>query len=115
MATWPGSLPALPLLRGWQETAPDTIIRSTVDNGPAKLRQRFTAGVRPFQFGLLLTAAQVATLDTFYVTTLAGGSLPFDWTNARTGGAVSYRFVSPPAYTSHDQFYHAALSLEVMP
>lgn len=116
MSTWPGTLPQEFLQRGASETAPNLIIRTNMDAGPAKVRRRFTAEVRPIQGNLLLTTAQVATLDTFFVTTVKGGSLAFDWVNQRTAASESFRFVGIPTYTKMSgDFYEVTLKLEQLP
>lgn len=117
MPTWPGSLPAAPQGDSYQEQAPNTVVRSPMDAGPQKVRRRFTAGVRPFTFTWLLTKAQVATLDTFYNSTLSGGSLTFDGLNhPRTGTATTWRFTMPPTYTYlGPDAWKAITPLEVLP
>lgn len=92
---WPPSLPS-PLLSQILERTPDLTLRSSVDRGPAKLRLRTLAEVTEFSIGLLLTRAQAATFDTFYRTTTAGGTLPFEWTHPRTGNLIDFRFVGAP-------------------
>lgn len=94
MAAWPSSLPQLSLLAGAAETVQDATIRSEMDVGPAKRRRRYTAAVRRFSVPLILTVAQVATLETFYETTLSGGVDAFDWVHPRTLAAVSLAFVA---------------------
>lgn len=98
MAVWPSSLPQTPLADGFAEAVVPNVVRSENDVGPTNARRRYTAAVRQFQMRLLLTSAQVVTLDTFYETTLVSGVLPFDWVNHRTGAALSYVFLSPMAY-----------------
>lgn len=98
MPTWPGTLPQDPEIDGLVEQPPDTILRTQMDAGPAKVRRRFTAGVRPFRMKMLLTKTQVADLETFFVTTLKYGSESFDWHNPRTQASEEFRFVGPPAY-----------------
>lgn len=116
MPTWPTTLPATPLLDRFRETAPNTLIRTEMEQGPAKMRQRTTAGVRTLSVNYLLSAAQVTTLDTFYVSDTAGGSIPFDYTHPRTGDALSCRFKSPPEYAPGNGLYFmTTLSLEIMP
>lgn len=116
MASWPGTLPQSPLLESYQETAPNGLLRTQMEAGPAKVRRRFTAAPRPFKFRVDLTTAQVGTLDAFFLTTCAMGALAFDWLHPRTGASVSYRFVSPPAYTPADgDVWKADLDLEIMP
>lgn len=113
---WPGTLPQAPDWSGYQETSPNVAIRTQMDAGPPKLRRRFTAGIRPFSMQFLLTQAQVATLDTFYQTTLTGGTEAFDWTHPRTGAAASFRFVSPPQYSAlGPNVYRATCQMEVLP
>jgi hypothetical protein len=117
MIVWPASLPQLVAVEGYEESPPETALRTEMDAGPAKVRRRFTAGVRPITAQLDLDAAQVETLDQFYVTTLAGGALRFDWVDPRNQAAVELRFVRPPVYrpAGSDAAWTAFLQLEVMP
>lgn len=116
MTSWPISLPNAPLLDGFSETAPETSIRTGMDQGPDKLRQRSTAGVRKFRMSFLLTATQVQTLDTFYAATLKGGSLAFDFTHPRSGDSLSLRFESPPVYVpAGNGYFKAGFEAEALP
>lgn len=115
MPAWPASLPQAPLL-GHSEAAPDVLLRTNMDAGPAKVRRRFTAGVRAVIVPLLLDDAQVTTLDEFFTTTLAGGALRFDHVLPRTGAVVQYRFTAPPEYELiAPSKWRATLKLEVLP
>lgn len=116
-ATWPAALPPLVAVDGYGEQPPDTALRTRMDAGPAKVRRRFTAGPRPLSVRLDLDATQVEALDAFYVTTLEGGALAFDWMHPRTQAATALRFVRPPAYRplSSDAAWSAALQLEILP
>lgn len=116
-AVWPVSLPQRPLAQGFSERAPETVIRTPMEAGPPKVRRRFTAGVRQFGLQVRLTPDQVDTLDGFFETTLQGGALPFDWTQPRTGAAVTYRFAEPPSYAPMPggQLWTSTLRLEVLP
>lgn len=115
MATWPATLPA-PIINSLKESPPDNTIRSQMDKGPAKVRRRTTANVRPLSFTLRLTPAQVATLDTFYNTTTFSGADEFDYTHPRTSAAVTARFVNPPEYSELEGvLYNCSISLEIMP
>src|SRR4051812_37350345 len=92
-ALWPISLPLTLLIDGYSKTLPATTIRSSMDIGPDKVRQRATAGVTPRKGRLLLTADQADTLEAFFNITLAGGALPFDWndpTQNRTTGLTGF-------------------------
>lgn len=114
---WPASLPQDVLVEGYDEAMPDLALRTEMDAGPAKVRRRFTAGVRTFKVGSAMTRAQVATLDTFFVTTVQGGALSFDWTHPRTQAAATFRFTRPPrtAPEAGGQRWRVELELEIMP
>lgn len=96
-AAWPASLPQRALARGYTEAPDPTItIRSSVEVGPAKLRPRYSVATRIFTIPLVLTVAQLDTLDLFWTSTLSFGSLPFDWVHMRTLAAYSYQFRAYP-------------------
>ena len=115
MPTYPATLPD-PLSGSYQETAPETTIRTRMDAGPDKVRQRFTAAPTKIKFALLLTKSEVSTLDTFFVTTVKGGSLEFDYTHPRTAASVKARFTGTPSYTSVDpNNYRSNIELEILP
>ena len=117
MPSWPGTLPTAPEGPGYTEAVPNTLIRTSMDAGPPKVRQKFTAGVRPFTMTWMLTKAQVATLDTFYVTTCQGGSLSFDsLLHPRTQAAATFRFTEPPVYTYlGPDVWRAQTKMEILP
>lgn len=116
MPTWPGTLPAFPLLEGFRETVPDTVIRTDMESGPAKIRRRTTSAVRKMAVSYLMSKAQVEALETFYLTTLLGGSLAFDFNHPRKNATVSCRFVQPPVYGSaNGAYFKVELELEVLP
>lgn len=118
MPAWPGTLPDEPLLAGYGERPPATGLRTAMDAGPAKQRNRFTAGVRKFRFTLDLTRDQVAAFDTFFNVTLEGGTMAFTWIHPRTLAAVSFRFdaTKPPEYIPvSQQDWRIPLELEILP
>lgn len=115
--TWPASLPQS-FSPGVQESAQDGVLRTEMDAGPAFVRRRYSAVATMFQGAMILTTAQVATLEAFYRTTLAGGSDTINWDHPRTGGSAELRFVSPPQYQAADaakRYWRANLSLEILP
>ena len=116
MASWPSSLPQSPLAADHSEGFADTLVRTQMDAGPAKVRRRTTAASRPLTASFLLTKAQVDTLDIFYNLTLDGGTLPFDWILPRTGAAISCRFVQPPEPAQpQGGFWRVTCQLEILP
>lgn len=90
-AIWPATLPAPLADTGTNYGAPTNVIETAMEGGPAKIRRRYTAVELPFACSLKLSAAQLATLEAFYYTTLQQ-VLPFDWTDFRTSAAATYRF-----------------------
>jgi hypothetical protein len=115
--TWPAGVPADPLAQSVQEAAPELMLRSAMDAGPAKQRRRFTANVRPLRFTVPMTRAQAATFDAWFLATLQGGALAFDLTHPRTLATVSARFTEPPAYAFEPggTTLQVSCSLEVLP
>jgi hypothetical protein len=115
--TWPLSLPQRPLAQGYNEQAPNTVIRTQMEAGPPKVRRRFTAGIRILGLQLQLTAEQVETLDGFHDATLQGGALAFDWVHPRTGLAMTCRFAEPPSYVpiARGRLWTATIKLEILP
>lgn len=116
MPVWPVTLPSSPLVEGFRETPPETVLRSTMDQGPAKLRRRTTAGTGALSMTYMLTRTQVDTLMDFFNETLAGGALGFDLTHPVSGASLTCRFRQMPAYAPvNSEFFRASIELEVMP
>jgi hypothetical protein len=93
-----------------------------MDAGPPKARRRFTAGFRMVGGSLALTHAQRATLDAFFLDTLEGGALPFDWVHPITSEPATFRFLRQPEGLRYRQNYPdtvnlivAELQLRIMP
>ena len=115
MPTWPATLPQLVLRDGFSETTLDVVIRTPVEAGPAKLRRRISTNVRTINCNVILTTAQVAIFDSFYVTDLEGGALSFTWTSQRTGAAATLRFTGVPKYVTEGLDWMVNLPLEILP
>lgn len=119
MATWPVTLPGNFLAPSYQEAFADNTIRSTMDVGPPKVRRRSTSGTKPISGVMYMTPDQLATLTTFFETTLYDGSLPFDWTHPRLNTAISCQFKGAPAFRRYDDDstigWMVSITLEVLP
>jgi hypothetical protein len=113
--SWPAYLPQVVPTGGYEERPPVTVLRSDMDAGPAKVRQRFTSGVRPIALQLILTDAQADALDYFYRVEVAGGSIPFRWRNPRTNNPASVRFADTPSMVVAGLHWRASVQLEVLP
>lgn len=79
MPSWPASLPQNFLAEGFSIRAPDNLIRSNNDVGPAKLRRRSTSAVTEISGTLRMSEAQWSMFQAFYETDLAYGAVSFDW------------------------------------
>ena len=108
---WPGTLPQVSNRRGYAEGERDTVIRSQVGYGPAKLRSRTTAQMYDGSRAFFMTDAQKATLETFY---RDNKSVSWEWDEG--SGQRSYRFAGPPAYAEIKcDKWSVTMSIEVMP
>jgi hypothetical protein len=113
---WPVSLPDELFVSGYGHSFADTTITSEMDAGPAKVRRRFTAGVEPIVGTMILSATELETLETFYVTTTLSGALRFTWSRPPAHDTeCEMRFTKPPSWTKVEDQYEVTLSLEMLP
>ena len=95
MATWPATLPQSFEAKSWN-TQPNTgVISTNMDAGPVKTRQRFTA-VSNFHTGDMIMTKTLYDGDflTFFNTTIAQGSIEFDFPDPLGGGTIVVRWVT---------------------
>jgi hypothetical protein len=95
---WPATLPQRFLTRGLQEQPQTSIVQSDVSKGPPKRRRRFTRALRVFTGVMIMTEAQVETLDAFFYGPCAAGAKSFEFLHPRTSAPVLVLFKDPPAY-----------------
>lgn len=116
MAVWPPSLPNLVNVTGFEEKFANQVIRTQMEVGPSKVRRRSLSSPRDVSMVVTIDGAQKETLDTFFHSTLGGGSLSFDWTDPISQAPRSYRFKEPPSITAIGGFwFSAAMKLERLP
>jgi len=118
MPSWPSSLPQNPydgVNQSPQYAPVDNVVRTTTDAGPVKQRRRYTSVAEPVTVQLVLSSADVATLETFKSTTLQDAN-PFDWIDFVSGGAAAYHFIGPigKQYFGGD-YWTVTLPLEKLP
>jgi len=120
MTNWHVSLPQTAFI-GLTDEREDARLRTGMDAGPAKMRKRHTAAVRNIAVPLVLTGAQRVIYDTFYITTLQEGTLPFDWKDPVDDSVISFRFVKPAKFeaivggAAAVRKWQTTLSLEILP
>lgn len=113
---WPATLPQQLEVNAYSESVPNLTIASQMDAGPAKVRRRLTAGVRPVHGQITLTTAELRSLVAFYKDDLSGGALRFLWKDPiEPETDVEMRFVDPPSWVCTDGLYCVSVSLEIMP
>lgn len=115
MPTWPATLPR-PGPNNYSEAPQSGLLRSDMEMGPPKVRRRFTATATHLDIRVVMTAAQLSTLESFYTTDCLIGSLPFDYTHPRTNAAVKARFIQPYQFSALGRgYWSVAIPLEVLP
>lgn len=117
---WPAGLPQVPR-PGFGEVFGENRILTAMDAAEPKVRRRFTKRIDGLDIPLRLTEAQVATLDTFYTSTLSDGSARFDFPHPReVGSTVECIFARPPSITHVETgadgtpFYDVSLALQIV-
>ncbi len=113
---WPATLPAFVLQQGYQETVVDGTIETPVDAGPVKLRRRWTGDNTLITWSVGMTPSQYDTFLAFFKTTLAWGSLPFDWVQPRSQAVTTFRFRKPAPKMTMDSpmQYTVQMNVEVV-
>lgn len=117
---WPATLPIRPLVDGYSDAAPNNVLRTSMDIGPAKTRRRSAAAPFPITASFNLTAAQAEALYIFANDTLKGGALRFEWQHPRTGATIECRIVPSDKelvkFTPNGPLrWTASMTLEVLP
>lgn len=98
MPSWPDYFPQ-PVFDAISIGAPiGAVLRTEMDSGPAKQRQRFTAAPRPVALVFEpITALKLAMFEAFYETELGFGALEFDMPHPITDAVQRFRFVASDA------------------
>ena len=117
MPSWPATLPQELNRRGYSESLPANVIRTSVDAGPEKRRRRFTAAVRPLAGRMIMASVQLDTLETFFRDVIGDGALSFDFPAPRDpGSTLTVVFSSPPSWTNPGgDNYDVTLEMEIHP
>jgi hypothetical protein len=96
---WPTSLPAC--AETYTEKAEPVTVRTNVEEGPPKVRRRFTVRILRAQVGMQMTIAQRNILDSFFYVELNGGVGRFTFTHPWTQQVVDWRFVEAPDFANN--------------
>lgn len=114
MPAWPSTLPS-PKVEGYA-TAPDAaFIRTDMEAGPARQRQRYSVTPNSVSLNWLFTAAEMLIFRAFYRDDLSLGTGWFDVDLDIGDGFQSYeaRFVAAPRSSKVSCFWLVSATLEV--
>src|SRR4030042_25497 len=118
-APWPATLDVQPLCDAYDEQLPRVAMRTAMDAGPAKIRRKLSNNSRFINVEMDLTHDEVGYFDTFFMTTLLGGVLRFDWEHPRTWTTIESRIVvddsQGPRYTNRRGIFFVQFTLEILP
>lgn len=93
--TWPATLQQKLNQQGFSFAKGETSLTSGVSGGEPKKRRRFTKAIDIYQGSFDLEFSEFDTLNTFYDTTLAGGTLTFLFEEPFSQANAEFQFVSP--------------------
>lgn len=103
VASWPSNLPQAPLGRSdFVEQPQPNIVSFKPSIGPSKARRRSTAASTMCDMTFVFTESEYADFEEFFRTTLADGTLPFEWDHPRTGVTYLWRFDPETPYRAED-------------
>lgn len=103
MANFPAGLPN-PLVEGYGGSQDKAFIRTEMEAGSMRQRQRFTAANTQMTMNWLFSATDMATFKTFFDTTINRGSDWFTYSLDLGAGNITYdvRFVEPYQFSFVD-------------
>lgn len=99
MTAWPTSLPQTFEKTSAKIMKIDPAVRTEMEYGPFKTRRRTTLSQNVFSGTMILSFSQYETLETFYDTTLDGGTGSFEFLHPFTGDTKTVLFASAIEYT----------------
>ena len=119
---YPATLPQKAFLQAKRERQAG-VLRSQMDTGAPKTRKQFTAAIQKIELLMILNGTQLATFDTFFITTINEGADTFTIPDPVDDSTITVRFTRPPAWTLisgsgpavEDRLWRATYFLEELP
>ena len=99
-AQWPSTLQQYLDGDSFTYSIGNTLTTTEMDIGTPKVRRRFTKSVDNYAVTIRADSTQLNTFLNFYNSTLAGGSLPFEFLDPITGALRNFR-IQPTPNTRH--------------
>lgn len=116
-ALWPAFLQDLINAAGFSSEIGETVLRTEMDIGPAKLRRRFTHSIDNYNTEITVYTTDMPAFFTFFNTTLNGGVTPFYFDDPLTGIEEIFRFVGTPKISPNGSagWFDISMSWERLP
>ena len=117
--TYPSTLPSI--AGKPTEVFQDTVVRTPMEQGPMKLRRRYTSGSTFLTFSAVFTAAERNSFITFWRTEIDEGATAFLMTDPNTNTLTRFRMLSMPSIQhlrgdgSQTDLYRIQFQLEKLP
>lgn len=89
---WPGTVPYEPEIDGYDEEVRSNLSSFSPDVGPPTSWRRSTLDSSNVRATILMTGAEYTAFMMFFRTTLADGSLAFEWDNPAYSATGRYKF-----------------------
>lgn len=99
-ATWPVSIQQLLNESGFSLQVGNTVLRSDMEIGPAKVRRRMTKSNDILSATIILNHSEYHTFYTFFDVSLNGGATSFNFAHPITGVLTEFRFRKEPVFRS---------------
>lgn len=99
MATWPLTLQQKLNTESFSEKFGETVMRTEMDIGPAKVRRRFTKSVDIITCSINLDFDEYDDFLIFFKNTVNGGATSFTFIHPISGSNINARFTEPPTIT----------------
>ena len=109
---WPELLPSGLLEDGFAKQPQSSVIRTAMDAGPKKARQRYTAKAVNYSGKQVFDAGELAVFEQFYHNVLADGVLRFNFADPVTGEIAEFRFAADYTASAIDGLFEVAMELE---
>ncbi len=115
MADWPVELPQKPQQDGFSAEKMDGRLRTSMSEGPDKVRRRFTAVTESLTCSFIFSQSQLDIFNTFFDSILYGGSLSYTWVHPITGVVRTCRIKDMPKVSAVGLSWQASFVVEVLP
>lgn len=111
--SYPSGFPIM-RLEGMQTERISSVVRTEMDAGPAKARQRYTVSSKYFSGSVILTSDQRTAFEYWYKNTLGNGVLRFNMTDPQTLDTNEFRFAEDYGEESVEGLWKITMKLEKM-